>query len=91
MARAQQEHNGFWPEYQQQQQQSVFQNTNQIIPNSIQQQNQPYTYPYPAMYSTNMTQVNTNIPSTYTSTDYNLMLNSLMQPPPPPPNEPYPY
>ena len=47
--------------------------------------NQPYMYPYPSMY------YNPNIPSPYTSTDYNTYLNNLRQPPPPPPSEPYPY
>lgn len=88
MARVQQEHTGFWPEYQQQ----LMNQTTQHFLQQQQQQSQPYTYPYPAMYSTNMTGVNTNIPSSsYTSTDYNLFINNLMQPPPPPPNEPYPY
>ena len=90
MARAQQEYNGFWPEYQQQ---LLLQNNNQLAQNSMQQQSQPYTYPYPAMYSSNMTRTHTNIPSSssYTSNDNNSYLNNLMQPPPPPPNEPYPY
>jgi len=88
MARAQQEHNAFWPEYHRQ---LLLQNNNQIAQHSMQQQSQPYTYPYPAMYSNNMPKINTNIPSSYTSTDYNLFLNSIMQPPPPPPDEPYPY
>jgi hypothetical protein len=82
IARLQQEYNGFYPEYQQQ---SSLQNNSHIAQNSMQQQSQPYTYPYPAIYSTNMTKTNT-------STDYNLFLNNLMQPPPPPPpDEPYPY
>ncbi len=88
MARTQQEHKGFWPEYDQQ---SSFQNNSQVVQNSMQQQVQPYTYPYPSMYSNNMIEMNTNIPSSYTNADYNVYLNSLMQPPPPPPNEPYPY
>lgn len=88
MAHAQQEYNGFWPEYQQQ---LLLQNNNQLVQNSMQQQSQPYTYPYPAMYSSNITRTHTNIPSLYTSNDNNLFLNNLMQPPPPPPNEPYPY
>lgn len=78
MTRTQQEHSGFWPEYQQQ---PTFQNNDLIAQNSM-QQTQPYTYPYPAMYS------NT---SSYSAANYNSYLNSIMQPPPPPPDEPYPY
>jgi hypothetical protein len=88
MAHAQQQYAGFWPGYNQQ---SSPEKNNPIAPNSMQQQNQSYTYPYPTMYSNNIPGMNTNIPLSYTSTDYHLYLNSLNQPPPPPPNEPYPY
>ena len=81
MTRTQQEHSGFWPEYQQQ---PTFQNNDHITQNSM-QQTQPYTYPYPAMYS------NTMNTSSYSAANYNAYLNSIMQPPPPPPDEPYPY
>jgi hypothetical protein len=85
MNRIQQEYNGFWPEYSQQ---SSYQNNNQMAQNPFQQQSQPYTYP---MYYNNMNSINSNIPSSYTSIDYNTYLNNLRQPPPPPPSEPYPY
>jgi hypothetical protein len=85
MSRTQQEHSGFWPEYRQQ---SSLQNNDLNAQNAMQQQMQPYTYPYPAMYSNHVTGMNA---SSYSSADYNAYLNSIMQPPPPPPDEPYPY
>ncbi|CAF2371211.1 unnamed protein product [Rotaria sp. Silwood2] len=88
MSRAQQEHSGFWPEYCQQ---SPLQNNDRIAQNSIQQQIQPYTYPYAAVYSNNTTDMNISVPSSYTSDNPNSYLNNIMQPPPPPPDEPYPY
>ncbi|CAF1493069.1 unnamed protein product [Adineta steineri] len=76
MTHAQQEHSGFWPEYQQ----SSFQNNDQTVQNSMQHQAQPYTYPFPSM--------NANQKPAYTPADYyNLHLISNMQPPPPPPSD----
>ncbi|CAF2514706.1 unnamed protein product [Rotaria sp. Silwood2] len=72
-------------------QQSSLQNNGKIVQNSMQQQIQSYTYPYSTMYSNNMTGMNTNIPSSYASADYNLYLNSIMQPLSPPPDKPCPY
>ncbi|CAF0961632.1 unnamed protein product [Rotaria sordida] len=88
MSRAQQEHSGFWPE---DRQQTSLQNNDRIAQNSMQQQIQPYTYPYSAMYSNNTIDMNRNIPSSYTSTNQNSYVNNIIQPPPPPPDEPYPY
>ena len=90
MNRVQQEHSGFWSDCRQQ---STVQNNDRIAQNSMQQQIQPYTYPYATMYSNNMNDANTSFSSTNKPTNHNLYFDNVTRllPPPPPPDEPYPY
>jgi hypothetical protein len=84
---AQQEYSGFWPQYQQ----PRYGNNEQASQNPWQQQIQPYTYPdsYPSMNYNPMSGMNPNLPTSYTSNDYDqLQYLRNMQPPPPPPDEP---
>jgi hypothetical protein len=80
MARIQQEHSGFWPEAQQVARHPPF---NGVEQHSMSNPN----HSYQETYSTNMTGMNTAMPTGNNDWPF----YGAMQPPPPPPDEPYPY